>query len=193
MQDPCVGAIYTRCLSEISTEDLREGKISVQDLYKSSVGKIAWQDLCTRPPGQDLYKRSLGKISLLDLCTLHKLSVKALSVEDLHKRSPCKISVQDLYKRSVGKISIGSLQTAALTLREPAQSKCASTFHKSNFIWKFTGKMPRPKTAAQTLCEPAQSKCMSTSHKSHFIRKLTGKIPRPSWSTLIKHRPSLLP
>ena len=30
------------------------------------------------------------------------------------------------------------------TLREPAQSTCTSTSHKSHFIRKFTGKMPRP-------------------------------------------------
>ena len=44
------------------------------------------------------------------------------------------------------------------TLCEPAQSKYTSTFHKSHFIRKFAGKMPRPKTTSQTLCEPAQSK-----------------------------------
>jgi len=32
---------------------------------------------------------------------------------------------------------------AASVLCEPARSKCTWTFHKSNFIWKFTGKMPR--------------------------------------------------
>ena len=29
-------------------------------------------------------------------------------------------------------------------LREPAQSKCTWTFHKSNFVWKSTRKMPDP-------------------------------------------------
>ena len=28
----------------------------------------------------------------------------------------------------------------------PSQSKCASTFHKSRFIRKFTGTIPRPRT-----------------------------------------------
>ena len=29
----------------------------------------------------------------------------------------------------------------ATILREPAQSKCVWTFHKSHFVWKFAGKM----------------------------------------------------
>ena len=35
-------------------------------------------------------------------------------------------------------------ETGTHTLREPAQSKRMSRFHKSYFIWKFTGKMPGP-------------------------------------------------
>ena len=68
---------------------------------------------------------------------------------------------------------------------EPAQSKCTSTFHKSHFARKFTGKVP-PKPAAHTLCEPAQSKCSATFHKSHFTRKFTGKVPqtKPAAHTL---------
>ena len=46
-----------------------------------------------------------------------------------------------------------------------------------------------------TLSEPAQSKCTSAFkfHKSHFERKFVGKMPCPRVSTLIKHRPLLLP
>ena len=36
-------------------------------------------------------------------------------------------------------------QDCAACLCEPAQSKCASTFHKSHFTWKFTGKMLGPR------------------------------------------------
>ena len=50
-----------------------------------------------------------------------------------------------------------------------------------------------PRTQTNTLCEPAQSKRMSRFHKSHFIQKLTGRMPQTRWSTLIKHRPLLLP
>ena len=50
-----------------------------------------------------------------------------------------------------------------------------------------------PRTRTHTLFEPAQSQCMWWFHKSHFIRKFTGKMPRPSVSTLMKHRPLLLP
>ena len=34
--------------------------------------------------------------------------------------------------------------TAVQTFFEPVQSKCVSTFKKSQFLQKFTGKMPRP-------------------------------------------------
>ena len=77
-------------------------------------------------------------------------------------------------------------RTQTVTLCEPAQSTCTSTFHKSHFLRKFTGLEPRTQT--YTLCEPAQSKRMSRFHKSNFIRKFTGKMPRPRVSTLIKHR-----
>ena len=36
------------------------------------------------------------------------------------------------------------------TLCKPAQSKCTSTFHKSHFIRKFKGKMPRPRLSPDT-------------------------------------------
>ena len=87
---------------------------------------------------------------------------------------------------------------------KPRPTLCASlgsqnalghvTRDKSHFTQTFTGiKMPQTKTTAQTLCEPARSKCTWTCHKSHFARKFTGKMPQTSWSTLIKHRPLLLP
>ena len=72
-------------------------------------------------------------------------------------------------------------------LRKTAQSKPMSRFHRSHFIQKFTGKMPRPSTTAQTLCEPAQSRRTSRFHKSHFTPKLTGKMPRPRLSPDCRH------
>ena len=65
------------------------------------------------------------------------------------------------------------------TLCKPARSKCTSTFHKSHFTRKFTGKMLRPGIKAHTLREPAPWKCTSTFHKSHFIRKFTEKVLGP--------------
>ena len=89
--------------------------------------------------------------------------------------------------------------TATPVLREPAQSKCTWTCHKSHSRPKFTGnmpdyaiemhtdmsqepfyakciwKMPNANTATPSLCEPAQSKCTWTFHKSHFVRNLKGK------------------
>ena len=47
------------------------------------------------------------------------------------------------------------------TLCEPAQSKCTSTCHKSHFIPKFTGKMPRPRMSPErrhTLCVSLRSR-----------------------------------
>ena len=40
-------------------------------------------------------------------------------------------------------------KTAPHSLCEPAQSKGMSRFHKSHFIRKFTGKMPRPRMSPE--------------------------------------------
>ena len=37
-----------------------------------------------------------------------------------------------------------------IVLCKPAQSKCTWTFHKTNFVWKFTGEMPYA-TAGDTI------------------------------------------
>ena len=84
-------------------------------------------------------------------------------------------------------------QNADIHVVRACEVKTQSRFHKSHFIRKITGKMPRPKTAPQTLCEPGQSKRMSRFDKSHFIQKFLGKKPRTRVSTLIKHRPLHLP
>ena len=60
-----------------------------------------------------------------------------------------------------------------------------STFHKSHFTRKFTGKMPRLRLSPErghTLL-PAQSKRMCTCLKSHFAERFTGKMPRPRTQT----------
>ena len=63
------------------------------------------------------------------------------------------------------------------------------TCHRSHFMRKFTGKMPRPRSATQVLGEPAQSKRTWTTRKSHFMRKFKRKMPVPRVSTSIKQRP----
>ena len=73
-------------------------------------------------------------------------------------------------------------RTATHTLCESAQSKRIWRFHKSHFIWKFTGKMPGTRTATHTWCEPAQSKRMSRCHKSHLYWNLQEKCPGPEWA-----------
>ena len=81
-------------------------------------------------------------------------------------------------------------RTQVITLCEPAQSKCMSTYQKeyqkSNFHRNYKNNAAaqiRPKTQTNTLCEPAQSKCMSTCHRRHqksdFTQNFGGKMPRP--------------
>ena len=62
------------------------------------------------------------------------------------------------------------------TLREPAQSKCTWTFHKSHVAREFSGTMRGHTIVTHTLCKPAQSKCTRTYHKSQFMREFTGKM-----------------
>ena len=111
--------LFTGSLYKIPMRGLpaSPGNLSVQALYKVSLGKIhareLWarslqqifitlcnvsvQDLRMRCPGkisaQALYKRSLGTISSRDLC---RSCLRALSWQDLCKGPLGKISVQDL-------------------------------------------------------------------------------------------------
>ena len=62
--------------------------------------------------------------------------------------------------------------TGDQTVREPAQLKCAWTFHMSHFVQELTRKMPGTTIATHTLCEPAQSKCTWTLHKREFTSKM---------------------
>ena len=50
-----------------------------------------------------------------------------------------------IYRKNAAPQSQPRMQTH--TLCEPAQSKCMSTFQKSHFIRKFTGKMPAPRVS----------------------------------------------
>ena len=72
-------------------------------------------------------------------------------------------------------------KTGKHTSREPAQSKCTRTKHKSYYVWKFkfTGKVPYAKPAT-VLCKPAQSKYTWTCQKRHFVRTFTEKMPDAS-------------
>ena len=51
-------------------------QVSVQDLHKRSAGKLSEQDLYKSSPCTDLYKRSFGKTSGRDVCgrSLGKIS-----------------------------------------------------------------------------------------------------------------------
>ena len=79
-------------------------------------------------------------------------------------------------------------KTGKHTLREPAQSKCTWTGHKSRFVWKCTRKMDGDISGHSVLLEPAQSKRTWTFHKSHFVWKFTRKMPDTPETTSIKHR-----
>ena len=63
-------------------------------------------------------------------------------------------------------------KTGKHTWREPAQSKSTWTLHNSNFVWKFTGKMPDASLAASVLCEPAQSTCTWSMSEEQFCAEI---------------------
>ena len=79
------------------------------------------------------------------------------------------------------------LKTAPHVLCEPAQSKCTSTCHRSRFIRKFSGKMPRPRLSPErrhTLCGGLRSRnALEHRIRATFIRKFPGKMPRPRTQT----------
>ena len=84
-------------------------------MYKLSIKKLSWQDLCKRP---------LGKISATDLYAISLYKVSTIGVL-------AKISVQDLYKSSVWKISVGGLLARSqqislqfLCARSPKEGFC---------------------------------------------------------------------
>ena len=92
-------------------------------------------------------------------------------------------------------------KAAAHTLCEPVQSKRASRFHRSHFIQKNAVQNHGPHfvraCAVETHVKIQKSHfmrkfTMSRFHKS-FTQKFTGKILENRLSTLIKHRPLLLP
>ena len=68
--------------------------------------------------------------------------VRACAVE-MHDN----VSQEPLYTEICSKNAADQIEPRMRThtLCESAQSKCTSTFHKSHFIRKFTGKMPRPR------------------------------------------------
>ena len=80
-------------------------------------------------------------------------------------------------------------RSATRTVCEPAQSKCTSTFQKSNFIRKFTGKMPKVRTSPQrghTFCASLRSR----SARQHAGRaasygNLQGKCRGPAGATTL--------
>jgi hypothetical protein len=77
----------------------------------------------------------------------------------------CKIFTQGLLSEDLTRISTRSSVKGAAqghvtaSKREPVQSTCTWTSHKSHFAGEFRRKMAGPKTETYVLCQPAQSKC----------------------------------
>jgi len=68
------------------------------------------------------------------------------------------IAQQALIREFTGKMPQTKSEdhTGDQTVCEPAQLKCAWTFHKSHFAQELTRKMPGTTIAIHTLCKPAQ-------------------------------------
>ena len=84
----------------------------------------------------------------------------------------------EIYRKNAGP------QSGDIVLCEPAQSKCTWTFHKSHFVWKFTGKMPDP--------NPGTSFCASLRSQNahgHFTRAiLCGNLQEKCRTPIRGHR-----
>ena len=78
------------------------------------------------------------------------------------------------------------------TLREPAQAKFTSAFHKSRFIWTSTGKIPQARMSPErrrTLCASLRDRNACQHFTEPLYTETTGKGGETRASTLIKHRP----
>ena len=73
-------------------------------------------------------------------------------------------------------------------LREPVQSKCARTSHKSHPMRELPGKNSCAKIGTHSLRELAQSKCAWTCHKSHPMRRFNLYQPAQTTCTGICYR-----
>ena len=71
---------------------------------------------------------------------------------------------------------------------EPAQSKYTWTFHKSHFVWKFTGTVPYANPATPVLCDPAQSKM--NGHVRGILWEFTGKMAEDTSAASILCEPA---
>ena len=81
----------------------------------------------------------------------------------LRSRNACQHFTRASSKEIYGKNAAPQLEprTRTHTLREHVQSKCISTFHKSHFIRKFTGKVPQSRVSPEcghTLCASRRSR-----------------------------------
>ena len=102
-----------------------------------------------------------------------------------------KVEVDDVGKERMmlGKMMLrrkADPKTGTHTLCEPAQSKYTSTFHKSHFIRKFTGKMPQAKLSPETghtLCASLRSRnALQHFTRATLYRNLQEKWRAPDWA-----------
>ena len=184
--------LLARSLQQISVQDLHKrspGKISVKDLYKSSVGKISVRGLLAR---------SLNKISRRGLLarSLYKLPIRGLLARCLCEisrfvRAWCEPGASLRNRNAHGHATRAMLywnlgkmphpRTATPVLCEPAQSKCTWTFHKSHFVWKFTGKMPDANDTT------------SIEHRALTPTVRTPQCGHTVWGTLVQHVVLIVP
>ena len=99
------------------------------------------------------------------------------------------ISQEALYMEIYRKNAAAQLdpRSATRTVCEPAQSKCTSTFQKSNFIRKVTGKMPKVRTSPQrghTFCASLRSRsARQHAGRAALYGNLQGKCRGPAGAT----------
>ena len=101
--------------------------------------------------------------------------VRACAIK-MHVHMSQETSEEPLFTEIYGKHPAAQIgpKTTAQTLCEPAQSKCMSRFHKSHFLRKFTGKMPRPRLGPErrhTLCVSLRRNACP--HVTRDIRRAT--------------------
>ena len=116
--------------------------------------------------------------------------VRACAVEARVKISQEPLIYTEIYRKNAAAKNHGVdfVRACAVEARVKISQEPLIYLH-GNLQKKCRSPKPRP-----TLCAGLRSRnAYQDFIKSHFIRKLTGKMPQPRVSTLIQHRPLLLP
>ena len=175
---------------------------SHKDLYKITQGPVTgfYQDLHNIFP-QGFPQDLVGQDLHMSLGNSRKVGVEGTKSGTTVLREPLQSPLcARIYRKNAAP------QEATNTWPEPAQSKCTWTCHnKNNSRREFTGKNAAPQKLSARF---VRARAIETHHKSDFSQEFTQKMPPPkvapqtlrepaqttcTWSTLIKHRPLLLP